>query len=529
MNAYTFLDNLTSLIRPLAIETNLAYWDLNTVYSPETEIRYTNSKKKLLNIYSDSALFQDLLKFLHSGDEDPVNLRQINLLYHVFLMNQLPANLLEEIILLENTIESDFVNFRSEIDAENASDNDLKELLANTADNMQAREAWEAGKQIGKLVAPKIIRLVELRNKSARFLGFNNFFDLALFANELDPGKLMNLLNQLAGLTREPFARLKKNLDQELAAKFGLTIPELKPWNYGDPFFQEVPKSRQVDLDPLFQIDLIEAATRFYREIGLDPLPILQRSDLYERSGKSQHAFCTDIDQTGDVRILCNLRPNEYWMNTLLHELGHGVYDLYRSPGLPYFLQTPAHILTTEAVAMMMGRLTRNPSWLQEYLHLPSSELQMIQPFLWKELVKGELIFIRWGLVMVNFEYRLYQDPHQDLNNLWWDLVESFQMLTRPPGRSQPDWAAKIHIGTAPVYYQNYLLGELAASQILEYLNNQVCRDHRFIQNPGTGKYLTEQIFAPGALYQWNQLLKQATGEYLNPRFFENEVNSAGF
>ena len=32
--------------------------------------------------------------------------------------------------------------------------------------------------------------------------------------------------------------------------------------------------------------------------------------------------------------------------------------------------------------------------------------------------------------------------------------------------RTQPDWAAKIHLAAAPVYYQNYLYGELFASQL---------------------------------------------------------------
>ena len=50
---------------------------------------------------------------------------------------------------------------------------------------------------------------------------------------------------------------------------------------------------------------------------------VLASSDLYEREGKNPQAFCTDIDKEGDVRILCNLKNNEGWMETILHELGH--------------------------------------------------------------------------------------------------------------------------------------------------------------------------------------------------------------
>jgi len=69
------------------------------------------------------------------------------------------------------------------------------------------------------------------------------------------------------------------------------------------------------------------------------------------------------------------------------------------------------------------------------------------------------LIFVRWAMVMICFEREFYRNPDQELNSLWWDLVERFQFLTRPEGRDEPDWAAKIHFATAPVYYHNISWG----------------------------------------------------------------------
>ena len=59
---------------------------------------------------------------------------------------------------------------------------------------------------------------------------------------------------------------------------------------------------------------------------------MIARSDLYEKKGKSPHAFCTDIDREGDVRVLANIVPNEYWMGTMLHEFGHSVYSSKNIP-----------------------------------------------------------------------------------------------------------------------------------------------------------------------------------------------------
>ena len=532
MEAALLLRELTDLISPLSTAVNLAYWELNTAHSSLAETKYLGLKKSLLQIYADNALFKQLTAIRATGLSDQAEARQVELLYATFLTFQIPPGILAEILELEQVIESEFVSFRADFNYQTVADNDLNELLAQTCDNAQAQSAWEASKQIGPKVASQIITLVKLRNQAARELGFANFWEMTLTANELNPQKLMTTLTQLDRLTQEPFTRFKQGLDQSLAAKFQITPEQLQPWNYGDPFFQEVPQTgtNEAFKDYYQQADLVSAVTRFYLDLGLNPTPILTRSDLYERPGKSQHAFCTNIDQAGDVRILCNIRPSKYWANTLLHELGHGVYDLGHDPQLPYFLKSPAHILVTEAVAMLFGSQVDDPLWLNEYLGMPASEVSSQSQTLRQTKVAGQLVFIRWGLVMVEFERLLYQDPDQDLNTLWWALVAHYQMLNLPANRHLPDWAAKIHLGTAPVYYQNYLLGELAASQLNSYINLKLNSNRNsLVQNPAIGNYFKQALFQPGALYPWDDLILKATGSTLSPSAFAAEVGAINF
>src|SRR4029079_2823306 len=145
---------------------------------------------------------------------------------------------------------------------------------------------------------------------------------------------------------------------------------------YSDPFFQEFPSGSAAEsLDDIFKDSDIDALTRsHYTSIGLDGDHLLRQADLYEREGKSQHAFCMDVDHEGDVRVLCNIRKNERWMSTMLHEFGHAVYDKYNDPSLPFILRTPAHTLTTEAIAMLNGRMSKNPEWLTKIAALSSGE-----------------------------------------------------------------------------------------------------------------------------------------------------------
>ena len=77
------------------------------------------------------------------------------------------------------------------------------------------------------------------------------------------------------------------------------------------------------------------------------------------------------------------------------------------------------------------------------------------------------LIFSRWCQVMLRFEKAMYENPEQDLNKLWWDLVEKYQRLKRPDGPQRPGLrAARSTSARAPVYYHNYMMGQLFASQV---------------------------------------------------------------
>jgi peptidyl-dipeptidase A len=265
-------------------------------------------------------------------------------------------------------------------------------------------------------------------------------------------------------------------------------------------------------------------ARAFYKDLGLEIEDILARSDLYERPGKCQHAFCTDIDRQGDVRILANIAPSERWMATTLHEVGHGVYEKYLDMSLPYTLREPAHMLTTEAVAILMERSIRSAWFLTRYAGVPEEKARAMERDLKAHIRAKLLVFCRWCSVMLRFEQALYRDPEQDLDALWWDLVERYQFLTRPEGRKAPDWAAKIHLSTAPVYYQNYLLGDLVASQLWDYIQKRVLSPGAFFASPETGRYLVEKVFRPGSREVWSLWLKGATDEALNPEHFAGQI-----
>jgi len=132
---------------------------------------------------------------------------------------------------------------------------------------------------------------------------------------------------------------------------------------------------------------------------------------------------------------------------------------------------------------------------------------------------------------MLRFEKEMYEKPDQDLNKLWWDLVEKYQQVKRPVGRNAPDYAAKIHICSAPVYYHNYMMGQLFASQV----HHTIARELYDNADPGTviyigdkkvGEFMKKKVFEPGRTLDWQGLTKFATGEELNPKAFAKDFQS---
>ncbi len=526
-----FLKEYEAKVIPLAKAYNLAYFNATISGKAKDYQKSADLEIQLTKIYTNRDDFAKLKKWKASGAiTDPLLKRQLDLLYNAYLEHQIDEKKLEAMIKLQTEIERKFSTFRAEVNGKKLTDNEIEEILKTSTDSRELKAAWEASKEVGALVAPEVLRLVKMRNEAARELGFKNFHEMRLVVNEQDPEKIKLLFDELDDLTRSAFEKLKREeIDPALAKRYGIKPSQLMPWHYQNRFFQEAPKIYKVDLDQYYQNqDLVKLTRDFYDGIGLPIDDLIKHSDLYEKEGKYQHAYCTDIDREGDVRVVANVKPNMYWMNTLLHEFGHAVYDKFHDPKLPWTLREPAHIFTTEAIAMLFGRFAANPAWLKDMGLINPVEEERIAPDCFRIQRLEQLVFSRWAQVMYRFEKSMYENPDQDLNALWWELKEKYQLLKKPAGRNAPDWASKIHIATVPAYYHNYLMGELLASQLFYHISKDILhaqdlKEVSFVNRPEVGKYLIEYVFKPGKRYPWNEMIRRATGEYLTPSYFAKQ------
>lgn len=517
--------------RHLERDAHEAAWQLSLTGDPEHEAESQRLETALKTLLSDREVFATLTE-LKAADEirDPRERRQLEVLLLEHAGHQVSKERIAEIVALEVKAEAVYAAFRANLDGRELTENEVRRILRESDGEVERRSAWEASKRIGHVMAPLILDLVGLRNAAAAELGYRDHYAMALALQEIDEGFLFDTLADLEERTAEPYRRMMERLFTELAARFGTTTDAIRPWHLADAFFQEaVPPP---DLDPgrfYAGADLVALTRKGLGAMGFDIEGVLARSDLFPRAKKNQHAFCTHIDRaTDDVRVLCNIAPDDYWMDTMLHEFGHAVYDCGLGEDLPWVLRQAAHTLSTESVAILFGRLATDPDWMIRIGGAPAPEVDAMRDGLARFARAKQLIFPRWVMVMCHFERALYADPSGDLGTLWWDLVERFQNVPRPEGRDEPDWACKVHLALAPVYYHNYLLGDLMASQLAAFLTDELGTP-RWFERPETARLLRERLFRHGASYPWNETLRLATGSLLEPAHYVRQyITAAG-
>src|SRR4030042_3283919 len=303
-----FLSYYEAKAIPLSKEAALTSWNANI---SGTDADWALSEKasfKLAKLYTDSRAFLELKTIKESGAiQDPILARQTDLLFDAYLAGQVDTSLIAERLKMETEINKKYSNFRANINGKELSDNQVEDILRNSVITTELQAAWEGTKLIGPVVAEDIIKLVKHRNLIATKLGFSNFHEMSLRLSRQDPAEVTAIFDELDNLTRDNFVQLKGDIDAYYAKRYKVKVSDLHPWHYQNRYFQEVPQIYPVEFAKHYEkLDPVKLAATFFDGIGLNVDAILAKSDLYEKPGKNQHAFSTDIDRAGDVRTLDN-------------------------------------------------------------------------------------------------------------------------------------------------------------------------------------------------------------------------------
>ncbi len=219
----------------------------------------------------------------------------------------------------------------------------------------------------------------------------------------------------------------------------------------------------------------------FFRTWGMDPaaMPNL-RLEIDAAGGKSAQGMSFFIRVPEEVHVL--MRPQGGWLDleTLWHELGHGLSAALTSPDLhPVDRNMVTSYSLSEAFAFLLQRLVLSPHFLAEFLSVPSKTVEVLNEY---RTLRDLAAFRRYAAKFVS-EYEMF--TRGDLEN-----GESYgRLMARHTGfYHQPE--SHLFDLVPELYSLDYLLGWMGEAMVETHLRDRF--GDRWMFRPETGGLLGE-------------------------------------
>lgn len=543
-----FLKQYEEKFQDLYYSANQAAWLANTDISDEHDSLSVAADKALSEFIGSKEVIETTKSLIAQKDKlDRLQVLQLNkiLLAAAHRPGTIPE-VVEKLINAETKQNSllyafDFVMRDKRGKAKIVTANEIDRILVESRDLEERLAAWEASKEVGKVLKDGLANLQSLRNQAAREMGYSSFFALEVADYGMTVQEMMELMEQLVQELRPLYSELHTYIRYELARRYRQPVPDKIPahwlpnrWGQNWPGIVEA-----VNLDDLFKDKtkewIVERAEQFFVSLGFDSLNqnFWERSDLFPvKAGstrkKNNHASAWHLDLQDDYRSLMSVEPNNRWFRTAHHELGHIYYFMeYTNPKVPILLRDGANRSYHEGIGDLMAIASSQRSYLEQLGLLSEDvEIDQIQWLLNDALSSSSVVFIPFAAgTMTHFEHDLYERdlPKDRFNQRWWEHVEKYQGIVPPSPRSEEycDAASKTHINNDPAQYYDYALSCVLKFQLHDYIARKILkqdpRDCNYYGNKKVGEFL-KKIMRPGASKDWRKVLREMTGEDLSAR-----------
>jgi oligoendopeptidase F len=415
----------------------------------------------------------------------------------------------------------------------------LARLATNIATNPveeRRRTSFDAFRELEHWVLDHgYLEIVALRNRLARALGYENYFDYKVRKQErLTSRELFEIIDDFLGRTAEANRRSLA----ALRARHGEAATE--PWNLRFRMSGDVMRA----MDPYLPFTKgLQRWIDSFRRLGITFRGATLQLDLLSRPGKYQNGFCHSPvpawrDEQGrwissHINFTAEATPNQVgsgWraLTTLFHEGGHAAHFANVAQNAPCFSQeyAPTSAAYAETQSMFCDSLVEDADWLVRYAvdaagdampeALIAARIASRQPF---------LAFDDRAIAAVSvFEAALYAmtDATRTADAVLQLARETEMRILGGP--SPRPLVATPHLlnQESSAAYHGYLLAEMAVSQTRDHLLGRV---GYLTDNPAIGPLLDEHYWRPGNSLTHDATLVSLTGERLSGRSLADDCN----
>jgi peptidyl-dipeptidase A len=375
---------------------------------------------------------------------------------------------------------------------------ELSNIMSDSRDPAKLLEAWAGWHAIARPMRKDFVRYVELANKGARQLGFQDNGAMWRAKYDMAPEAFAAELDRLWEQVRPLYLSLHAYVRARLREKYGDAVPASGPIPahlLGNMWAQEwdniYPLVAPANADPGYDLtellkkrntdwrQMVKYGENFFVSLGFDPLPqtFWERSLFLKPRDREVvcHASAWDVDTLSDVRLkMCIQITGEDFL-TIHHELGHNFYQRAYNQQPPSFRDS-ANDGFHEAVGDTIA-LSITPEYLVKLglLDQAPDTSKDIGLLLHRALEK--IAFLPFGLVIDQWRWKVFSGeiPPEKYNQTWWQLRLKYQGIAPPgpggtpegaPERSEADFdpGAKYHVA-ANVPYMRYFLADILQFQ----------------------------------------------------------------
>jgi peptidyl-dipeptidase A len=419
---------------------------------------------------------------------------------------------------------------------------EVEQVLAKSRDAEELKEIWTGWHAIGAPMRQRYVRLIELQNKGARELGYEDMGAFWRSGYDMPPEQFFAEVERLWNHVRPLYealhayvrTRLLKRYGQQAVSKDGLIRADLlgNPWaqewgNIFDLVVSEDSRGTGYDLTQILkeknvdELAMVHYGESFFKSLGLAPLPqsFWERSMFVRPRDREVvcHASAWDIDNQDDLRLkMCILIRDEDFV-TIHHELGHNFYQrAYKNQ--PFLFQSGANGGFHEAIGDTIA-LSITPEYLKQ-IGLLDNVPQSDDTALLLRKALDKVAFLPFGLLIDEWRWKVFGGEIRpaDYNKSWWEWRARYQGVVPPAARTEADFdpGAKMHVA-ASVPYMNYFLADILQFQFFRAM----CREagytgplHRcsFYGNKAAGAKFNAML-EMGQSKPWPEALKTLTGK----------------
>ncbi len=419
---------------------------------------------------------------------------------------------------------------------------DLSDVMAYSRDPEELKDAWAGWRSVSPPMRPLYTRQVELLNRGAQDLGFDDLSDLWRSNYDMSPAEFSADMERQWERVKPLYSALQCHVRASLTEQYGAEvvgddgkIPAhllgnmwAQTWSnvYDLVAPEEVVAS--YDMNQLIEENFPDAESMFktgeafFVSLGLDELP----ETFWERSQFTRprdrqvvcHASAWDIDTNRDVRIKMCTKRNAEDFTTIHHELGHNYYQmayahqpqLFRgsaNDGFHEALGDTISLSITPAYLVQLGLLGEEPPAEEDLAYL-------------LKLGLDKIAFLPFALMVDKWRWQVFSGEltEADYNAGWWALREQYQGVSAPVARSEADFdpGAKYHV-PAGTPYARYFLAHIQQFQFHKALCDAIGHDGpltrcTIFNQPEAGERL-QQMMAMGASAPWQDAMEVMTGQ----------------